>query len=104
MSIKGGILDIFPNDSEYPVRIEFFGDRVESLRFFDPDTQLSIREIETIKICPAEEPEEGPDLIHLLEEGLMILNEPDEIKKKAYRTGAPPVRKGLYQLHYYASC
>jgi transcription-repair coupling factor (superfamily II helicase) len=82
MSIKGGILDIFPPDSEYPVRIEFFGDSIESLRFFDPDTQLSIREIEAIKICPAEEPEEGPDLIQLLAEEPMILNEPDEIKRR----------------------
>jgi transcription-repair coupling factor (superfamily II helicase) len=36
---RGGILDVFPSDSEEPVRLEFFGDTVESLRRFDPDTQ-----------------------------------------------------------------
>ncbi len=36
---RGGILDVFPTDADEPVRIEFFGDTVESLRRFDPDTQ-----------------------------------------------------------------
>jgi hypothetical protein len=39
MARRGGILDVFPSDADEPVRIEFFGDTVESLRRFDPDTQ-----------------------------------------------------------------
>ncbi len=50
MCIRGGILDIFSPDKEDPVRIEFFGDEIESLRFFDVDTQLSVTEIEEIKM------------------------------------------------------
>ncbi len=40
-SRRGGIVDIFPNDAELPVRLEFFGDQLESLRWFDPATQRS---------------------------------------------------------------
>jgi transcription-repair coupling factor (superfamily II helicase) len=81
MSIRGGILDIFPPDKDHPVRIEFFGDEIESLRFFDIETQLSIREIKELKICPAIEPEEGPNLIQLDPERSIILSEPDDIKR-----------------------
>ncbi|RJQ56148.1 MAG: transcription-repair coupling factor [Nitrospiraceae bacterium] len=81
MSVRGGILDIFPPDEEYPVRIEFFGDEIESVRFFDIDTQLSVKEINDIQVCPAVEPEEGPDLLGLLSDSLLILNEPDDIRR-----------------------
>ncbi|MEW6600003.1 MAG: transcription-repair coupling factor [Nitrospirota bacterium] len=81
ISIRGGILDIFPPDSDSPVRVEFFGDEIESLRFFDIDTQLSIKEIEEIWICPAVAPEEGPDLVSLFPDHRLILNEPDDIRR-----------------------
>jgi len=81
MSIRGGILDIFPPDMEQPVRIEFFGDEIESLRFFDVETQLSIREIKELRICPVAEPGEGPNLIGLLRDSRLIVNEPDDIKR-----------------------
>jgi transcription-repair coupling factor (superfamily II helicase) len=41
MARRGGIVDVYPPDREAPLRIEFFGDNVESLRSFDPDTQRS---------------------------------------------------------------
>lgn len=81
ISIRGGILDIFPPDSENPVRVEFFGEEIESLRYFDVDTQLSINEIEEVWICPAIEPKEGPDLIELLPDRRLILYEPDDIRR-----------------------
>jgi transcription-repair coupling factor (superfamily II helicase) len=40
-SVRGGIVDVFPPDAAWPFRIEFFGDRIESLREFDPDSQRS---------------------------------------------------------------
>ena len=40
-SVRGGILDVFPPDGTEPVRVEFFGDEVESIRPFDPETQRS---------------------------------------------------------------
>jgi transcription-repair coupling factor (superfamily II helicase) len=54
-SVRGGIVDIFPPGTENPVRVEFFGDTVESLRAFDPDTQRSVGELDEIVIMPARE-------------------------------------------------
>jgi transcription-repair coupling factor (superfamily II helicase) len=82
MSLRGGLLDIFIPDSALPVRIEFFGDRIESLRLFDTDSQLSINEIDSILICPAVEPDEGMNLIEYFSDGRLILNEPNDIKKR----------------------
>ncbi len=81
MSIRGGILDIFPPDRERPLRVEFFGDEIESLRFFDIDTQLSIKEIHDIFIPPAIEPEDGPNLLEYLSGSGLIFHEQDDIKK-----------------------
>jgi transcription-repair coupling factor (superfamily II helicase) len=49
---RGGILDVFPSDAQEPVRVEFFGDTVESLRRFDPDTQRAIGEIQSLETLP----------------------------------------------------
>jgi transcription-repair coupling factor (superfamily II helicase) len=49
---RGGILDVFPSDREDPVRIEFFGDTVESLRCFDPETQRTVGPLETLVTLP----------------------------------------------------
>ncbi|MCF2445144.1 transcription-repair coupling factor [Dyadobacter sp. CY345] len=51
-SVRGGILDVFSFASEHPFRIELFGDEVESIRSFDPDTQLSIESAKQINIVP----------------------------------------------------
>ncbi|MEE8329943.1 MAG: transcription-repair coupling factor [Thermodesulfovibrionia bacterium] len=82
ISIRGGILDVFPSEEEFPVRIEFFGDEIESLRFFNTDTQRTINELKEISIGPAAEPGEGPGLIDVLENSKIILNEPDDIKRR----------------------
>jgi transcription-repair coupling factor (superfamily II helicase) len=55
IALRGGIVDIFPPTSPWPVRLEFFGDELESLREFDPLTQISRGEISEIIIPPAGE-------------------------------------------------
>ena len=45
ISLRGGILDVYPPTHPWPVRLEFFGDELESLRYFDPLTQISREEI-----------------------------------------------------------
>jgi transcription-repair coupling factor (superfamily II helicase) len=55
LALRGGILDIFPLTSPWPVRLEFFGDELESLRYFDPQTQISREEITTVVVPPAGE-------------------------------------------------
>jgi len=52
---RGGIVDIFPTSAEQPVRIEFFGDEIDSLRTFDPTTQRSLETIDRVVIPPARE-------------------------------------------------
>ncbi len=54
-SNRGGIIDIFPPASPHPVRIELFGEEIESLRHFDPATQRSREAIESITVTPASE-------------------------------------------------
>ncbi|MBN1967843.1 MAG: transcription-repair coupling factor [Candidatus Delongbacteria bacterium] len=49
-AIRGSIIDIYPYSSLYPVRIEFFGDEIESIRYFDPSTQKKIKVLETVSI------------------------------------------------------
>ena len=51
-SIRGGIVDIFSYGNEYPYRIELFDEDVESIRTFNPTTQLSIRNISKVSIVP----------------------------------------------------
>src|SRR5258708_37334964 len=55
MALRGGILDFYPLTSPWPVRLEFFGDELESLRHFDPLTQISREEIVSITVLPAGE-------------------------------------------------
>jgi len=52
MARRGGILDVFPSDRDEPVRIEFFGDTVESLRRFDPETQRTVGPLESLVTLP----------------------------------------------------
>ncbi len=55
IALRGGILDLYPLTSPWPVRLEFFGDELESLRQFDPLTQMSREEITAVTIPPAGE-------------------------------------------------
>ncbi|MCB1022816.1 MAG: hypothetical protein KDB79_00400, partial [Acidobacteria bacterium] len=54
-SMRGGIIDIWSPGSELPFRIEFFGDTVDSIRSFDPDSQLSIEQLTEVSIAPMRE-------------------------------------------------
>ncbi|MGQ3686120.1 MAG: transcription-repair coupling factor [Candidatus Loosdrechtia sp.] len=49
-ALRGGIVDIFPYASEFPYRIEYFGDEVESIRKFDIESQLSEKDLDTCQI------------------------------------------------------
>lgn len=51
-SIRGFIIDIFPFNYDNPIRIEMFGDKIESLREFDNNSQLSIKQINNVEILP----------------------------------------------------
>lgn len=51
-SIRGGIVDIFSFSNDFPYRLEFFGDEVDSIRSFNPSDQLSMEQVQKIEIIP----------------------------------------------------
>ncbi|PVY44096.1 transcription-repair coupling factor [Pontibacter virosus] len=51
-AVRGGIVDVFSYANDLPYRIELFGDEIESIRSFDPDTQLSVETKKSISIIP----------------------------------------------------
>lgn len=55
-SLRGGILDVFPLQSAWPLRVEFFGDDIESIRAFDLDSQLSFRKLDSADLVLDEPP------------------------------------------------
>ena len=54
-AVRGSLLDVFPMGSDRPLRIDFFDDELETLRYFDSDTQLSGEKIDSVRILPARE-------------------------------------------------
>lgn len=84
MAVRGGILDLFPFVGEYPLRLEFWGDRLESLREFDPLSQRSIRDLQQASIVANLSNGSGTDggsggaslLDYLGEQALLLMNEP----------------------------
>ena len=60
-SIRGGILDVFPADNARPLRVEFFGDEIESIRRFDVETQRSVVKVGEGRVLPlVEQPRSSP--------------------------------------------
>lgn len=62
-AMRGAILDLFPMGGARPYRIELFDDEVESIRGFDPETQLSVAKVERIELLPAREFALDPETI-----------------------------------------
>lgn len=54
-AVRGYVIDLFLIEQEHPIRIEFFGNEIESIRFFDENTQMSIKEITEITCLPYQE-------------------------------------------------
>ena len=69
-SIRGGILDVFGAESARPLRIEFFGDEIESIRRFDVESQRSVVKIAEARILPLTEQPRSRKLLHAIAEKL----------------------------------
>ena len=54
-SIRGGLIDLFPMGSALPYRLDLFGDEIEQIRSFDPDTQRSLYPVKEIRLLPGHE-------------------------------------------------
>ncbi len=87
-AVRGGIIDIYPENLNQPVRIEFFGDTVESIREFDPATQRSIAQLNSVEILPSVEILNIQDssteklIDYIKTDVLFLLDEPDLIKEE----------------------
>ncbi|MDE6089017.1 MAG: transcription-repair coupling factor [Oscillospiraceae bacterium] len=62
-AIRGAIVDIFPVQSGFPVRMEFFGDEIDTISYFDPETQRRTERLEKILISPASELLCNPEIL-----------------------------------------
>ncbi len=81
-AVRGDILDVWPLVEEHPVRIEFFGDEVDSIRAFDAETQRSVEELKEVCVRPANDRTgtTGPFLSWFdKEETQFFLDEPNRV-------------------------
>ncbi len=87
-AIRGGILDIYPLTQEQPVRIELWGDEIDSIRSFDAESQRSVQNLFEICVFPADEllNKEGKRVSFLdyfpVEDTLLFLDEPARLLEK----------------------
>jgi transcription-repair coupling factor (superfamily II helicase) len=90
-AVRGGIVDIFPENLDQPVRVEFYGNTIESVRDFDLVTQRSISKLSKAEILPSLELETGfasrtDKLIdYVKSDTLLLLDEPDIIRHENER-------------------
>lgn len=82
-SVRGDIFDIFPVNSDDPIRIEFFGDEIDTMRHFSVDTQRSIEIIDAHTVTPffLTNDEADSTLLSYAKEGLIIYDEPVRIQE-----------------------
>lgn len=73
-STKGWLMDIFPSTTEYPVRVEFFGDEIEQIKYFDIDSQRSINKVVAIVILPASSPSADEGITSLSKERVIFVD------------------------------
>jgi transcription-repair coupling factor (superfamily II helicase) len=85
---RGGIVDVFPPGRLWPLRIEFFGDRIDSLREFDPATQRRRHEIVEVVLLPFGVPEGGSRLAipQILPPHWLVVLDPDAAKAEVERS------------------
>lgn len=86
-SVRGGIVDIYCLTEENPWRIELWGDEIDSIRSFDPESQRSLENLEEIMIYPAVEHIGDKDMVSFLdyfpeERTIIFLDEPNRLTEK----------------------
>lgn len=84
---RGGIIDVYSMNEDYPIRIEFFDTVIESIRCFDPATQRTIEKRDHVKIIPA------TDLLFTDEEISTIIEKGNVLKEKAQRQAEAAIQR-----------
>jgi transcription-repair coupling factor (superfamily II helicase) len=72
-AVRGGLLDLYPPGAERPLRLDFFGDTLESIRSFDPETQKTVAQQTIVSIVPAGEAPLNPESISSFRTGYVRL-------------------------------
>ncbi|HZR66204.1 MAG TPA: transcription-repair coupling factor [Terriglobales bacterium] len=95
-ALRGGILDVYSPEMDRPVRVEFFGDEVESIRKFDPGTQRSSSPADEVVLLPFSETPVREDLLAAIHARLSgkRLTGPEDIVEQAVRSGGVTVFPG----------
>ena len=70
-AIRGGVIDVFPPNAEEPVRLDLFGDSLESIRAFDPASQRSTKSLTAIDLLPVSEVLLAPETISRFRQGYL---------------------------------
>ena len=103
-SIRGGILDVFPPNSENPLRIEFFGDEIESLREFSVKSQRSIGPVQKLSLPPMRELPIEPEQLRQWSEFAERTFPPEEYGEFLGSQGHPcPKRRSISGLRVFAA-
>ncbi|SVD68743.1 uncharacterized protein METZ01_LOCUS421597, partial [marine metagenome] len=84
-AVRGGVIDIYPMGSDQPFRLDLFGDQVERIRFFNPETQKSTHSTDSIELLPGREYPTSDDAISLFRANFRRLFEGDPQKHLIYR-------------------
>lgn len=72
-AIRGSIIDVFPMGSKTPFRLDLFDDEIETIKSFDPETQLTIAKIQQIEMLPAKEYDLTEQGIHLFKQNFKTI-------------------------------
>ncbi len=84
-AVRGSLFDLFPMGSKHPFRIELFDDEIESIRTFNPETQLSIEKVDEIQLLPAREFPLNKDAISQFRTAFRARFEGDPNQANVYR-------------------
>lgn len=100
IALRGGIVDVFPSGWESPLRIEFWGDSVESIREFEPLSQRSIREHAEVTFLARmyhqdDESLQASILDHLPAESLLVVDSPESVDAELHNRGLEHQRSAL---------
>ncbi|MFT3709837.1 MAG: transcription-repair coupling factor [Archangium sp.] len=94
-SMRGDILDVFPALSDEPVRLEFFGDTIDSMRSFSPETQRTIEPIDSLTLIPARELFFSPTTRARAEAAIRETAEAQHVPSSKVRERLEQVREGI---------
>jgi transcription-repair coupling factor (superfamily II helicase) len=89
-AVRGGIIDLFAPGMDAPVRLDFFGDTIETIRSFDPETQRTTDELRALNLVPMAEFQLTPDTIRLFRTGYVAAfgaAAPDDVLYEAISEG-----------------